>query len=239
MNVFIETDDVGNLYWSNKHKQLHRVNGPAIEYSSGKKSFYVKGKLLTENQFKQLQNKIMNKSNKITKKELVSIIKEVVGEYRTKGALGAKNPNKFGSKKSSGKKATKIEVYYEENNKKEPLVGPRSITGLNFDFINNTWPRTKAFLEINVMATLGRAALSAKLGKSVFDELEKAKEAELDDLLTTDNNVVIFYLENNELKARTEGSVNEELIGNQKVLDKTGDGKLTAKDFEILRKSKK
>lgn len=239
MNIFIETDDACNMYWSNKNNQLHRITGPAIEYSNGKKSFYVKGKLLTENQFKKLQDKIMNKSNKITKKELLSIIKEVVGEYRTKGALGAKNPNKLGSEKSSGKKATKIEVYYEENNKKEPLVGPRSITGLNFDFINKTWPSTKAFLEANVMATLGRAALTAKIGKSVYDELEKAKEAEFDNLLTTDNNVIIFYLENNELKARTENFVNEKLIGNQKILDKDGDGKLTAKDFKILRLSKK
>jgi hypothetical protein len=238
-NIFIETDDVGNLYWSNANKQLHRLNGPAIEYIDGKKSYYVKGKLLNENQFNKLKNNLMKNNQKITKTQLIQLIKEVVGEYRTKGALGKKN---LGQPVVTGKKAKNVEVYFEDatGNREAVADGLNSITGMKFDFITSTWPRTKSFLEKEFMITLGDAALSARIGQSVFDEIEKAKENELDDMLTINNNVIVFYLENNELKARTEGSkMAEELVGNQKKLDKTGDGKLTAKDFEMLRKSKK
>ena len=234
-NIFIETDDVGNLYWSNANKQLHRLNGPAIEYIDGKKSYYVKGKLLNENQFNKLKNNLMKNNQKITKTQLIQLIKEVVGEYRTKGALGKKN---LEQPVVTGKKAKNVEVYFENAaGEREAVVDQE---GRKFDFINNTWPVAKKWLEANFMSYLGRAAVTHRIGQSVFDEIEKAKELEEIDMLTINNNVIVFYLENNELKARTEGSkMAEELVGNQKKLDKTGDGKLTAKDFEMLRKSKK
>jgi hypothetical protein len=241
-NIFIETNVVNNLYCSNKHNQLHQKNK---RYSDRifklQKSFLRKRSLLNDNQFKLLQNKIMNKSNKITKKELVSLIREAIDEYRTKGALGKKNPARGTPVKTGAKKVNTVEVYFQDaaGNMKPVTGGLNSISGMKFDFITSTWPRTKSFLEKELMVNLGDVALSARIGQSVYDELENAKMNELDDLLTVNNNVIVFYLENNELKARTEGSVNEELVGNQKVLDKTGDGKLTAKDFELLRKSKK
>jgi hypothetical protein len=163
------------------------------------------------------------------------LIKEVVGEYRTKGALGKKN---LEQPVVTGKKAKNVEVYFENAaGEREAVVDQE---GRKFDFINNTWPVAKKWLEANFMSYLGRAAVTHRIGQSVFDEIEKAKELEEIDMLTINNNVIVFYLENNELKARTEGSkMAEELVGNQKKLDKTGDGKLTAKDFEMLRKSKK
>jgi len=41
------TDETGNKFWYVK-TYLHRENGPAIEYSSGEKEWYIKGKRLTK-----------------------------------------------------------------------------------------------------------------------------------------------------------------------------------------------
>ena len=38
-------------YW--KNNKLHRLDGPAIEWKNGYRSFYIKGKLLTEKQFNE------------------------------------------------------------------------------------------------------------------------------------------------------------------------------------------
>ena len=37
------TYDNGDRYWSNKDKQLHREDGPAVEFASGYKAWYING----------------------------------------------------------------------------------------------------------------------------------------------------------------------------------------------------
>ena len=39
-----EIDKYGNKKWYNKDKQLHRTDGPAVEYSVGTKVWYLNGK---------------------------------------------------------------------------------------------------------------------------------------------------------------------------------------------------
>ncbi len=38
-------DEDKNIYWSNDKDQLHRLDGPAVEYADGSKEWYVDGKL--------------------------------------------------------------------------------------------------------------------------------------------------------------------------------------------------
>ena len=39
------TDSYGNKFWKNKDVQLHRINGPAVEYVNGTKEWFVNGRL--------------------------------------------------------------------------------------------------------------------------------------------------------------------------------------------------
>ena len=39
----VEVYDNGDRYWSNKDKQLHREDGPAVEFASGYKAWYING----------------------------------------------------------------------------------------------------------------------------------------------------------------------------------------------------
>ncbi len=39
-----EIDQFGNVYYYNEHDQLHREDGPAIEYANGDKYWYQNGK---------------------------------------------------------------------------------------------------------------------------------------------------------------------------------------------------
>jgi len=47
-----EINSAGTKYWKNIEGQLHRENGPAIEYAGGTKSWYLEDKKLTEEEFK-------------------------------------------------------------------------------------------------------------------------------------------------------------------------------------------
>jgi len=38
----------GTKYWYNINGQIHRTDGPAIEYSSGTELWYINGQILTE-----------------------------------------------------------------------------------------------------------------------------------------------------------------------------------------------
>jgi hypothetical protein len=38
-------DDIGNKRWYNENGELHRTDGPAIEYANGTKYWWVNGKL--------------------------------------------------------------------------------------------------------------------------------------------------------------------------------------------------
>lgn len=64
---------------------------------------------------------------------------------------------------------------------------------LDFDFLNNTWPKSKAYIEGNVMTELGDAALTAKVGQSVYNKIEAAKELDIDGKLNKSNNKVELY----------------------------------------------
>ena len=41
----VRIDDRGNKVWKDQFYQLHRVNGPAIEYANGNKVWYIRGNL--------------------------------------------------------------------------------------------------------------------------------------------------------------------------------------------------
>ena len=43
MKYIIETNDY-TTYWYNRKRELHRENGPAVEYSDGTKKWYKNGK---------------------------------------------------------------------------------------------------------------------------------------------------------------------------------------------------
>jgi hypothetical protein len=46
-------DEDKNIYWSNDKDQLHRLDGPAIEYTDGHKAWYVNGEDMTEKEFNE------------------------------------------------------------------------------------------------------------------------------------------------------------------------------------------
>jgi hypothetical protein len=158
-------------------------------------------------------SRFFSEKQKRTLKESVrGMIKEVVDEYRTKGALSANNPNRKAPVKLTGKnyqakgvagmgrpkaESVSLEVYFDDNGKQKSL---------NFDFLNTPWPSAKKYLEAEVMAELrGDAALVGKIDNSVYEEIEKAKENDLDGKLTLKNNVVVLYYDepSKSLKAET------------------------------------
>ena len=47
----VEVDKYGTRRWYNESKQLHRTDGPAVEFPNGSKSWYLNGVLITENEF--------------------------------------------------------------------------------------------------------------------------------------------------------------------------------------------
>jgi hypothetical protein len=46
--VYVETDKRGNRFWHNQDGQLHREDGPAIEWADGMKEWWVNGQLHRE-----------------------------------------------------------------------------------------------------------------------------------------------------------------------------------------------
>lgn len=47
----VTVDDEGSTRWYNEKDQLHRENGPAVEWVDGHKEWWVNGKKLTEEEF--------------------------------------------------------------------------------------------------------------------------------------------------------------------------------------------
>ena len=41
----LEIDELGSIFWRNKSDRLHRLDGPAVEYSDGTKEWYCNGVL--------------------------------------------------------------------------------------------------------------------------------------------------------------------------------------------------
>ena len=39
----------GNRYWYNEYHQLHRIDGPAIEWNNGHKEWWINGRLHRDN----------------------------------------------------------------------------------------------------------------------------------------------------------------------------------------------
>lgn len=195
------------------------------------------------------------------KETLQSLVKEAVEEYRTKGALSASNPNRKVPVKSTGanykakglvgygrpkkqiiikqtdgsEKITTpmpLEVYFEQSGKK---------TLIDFDFLNNPWPKAKNFLEAEIMAELpGEEALIGNIGEDVYNEIEKAKENDLDGKLTVNNNTIVLYYDSSvhKLRAKTEkikeGDVNTTSTGPYNNLygdDDCGDSDIKKEDF--------
>jgi stress response protein YsnF len=66
---------------------------------------------------------------------------------------------------------------------------------LDFDFLNSTWPQTKAYLEREVMAEVPDAFKSGtKIGQEVYQKLEDAKEAaDFGKLRPADQNITLYY----------------------------------------------
>jgi len=46
-----ESKRIGVHIWVNKKKQLHRLEGPAVEYDNGNKKYYIKNVEYTEEEF--------------------------------------------------------------------------------------------------------------------------------------------------------------------------------------------
>jgi hypothetical protein len=44
----LKIDPFGNKWWKNKQRELHRLDGPAVEYLSGRKEWWENGKLHRE-----------------------------------------------------------------------------------------------------------------------------------------------------------------------------------------------
>jgi len=40
----LNVDFDGNIFWNNKRNQLHRVDGPAVEYTNGYKEWHINGR---------------------------------------------------------------------------------------------------------------------------------------------------------------------------------------------------
>ena len=52
-NPIIDKD--GTKWYRNEQGQLHRTDGPAVEWADGSKEWWVNGKCLTEAEFKDLR----------------------------------------------------------------------------------------------------------------------------------------------------------------------------------------
>ncbi len=141
---------------------------------------------------------------KLVKEMVMNIIREVVDEYRTKGALGSKNPNRTAAVKATGKNYKAKGMSGMGRPKSINTSGPAgleismSLNGtpwlLDYDFLNNPWPSAKRFLETDIMAELpNEEALKGKISDEVYQVIEKAKEDDLDGNLNDTNNKITLY----------------------------------------------
>jgi len=103
------------------------------------------------------------------------------GPYVPKGIAGMGRPPKGSGDQSTD--AVQLDV---------SAVMPNGKTiELDYDFINNTWPSAKKYIEQEVMSELPDALDSnVKIGQSVYDKIEAAKELEIDGKLNQSNNKI-------------------------------------------------
>lgn len=150
------------------------------------------------------------------KETILAMIREEVDEYRTKGALGAKNTARTAPVKATG-------LNYVAKNPRagaeaEPIglevslandIDPNKAEPVDFDFLNNTQGKARSFIEANIMAHLGADALSAKVSPEVYAAIEKGKENDLDGKLTTQNNKIVLYFDKATKQLRVKNNVSE------------------------------
>ncbi len=53
----VEVNTDGDCYWYNEKDQLHREDGPAVEYSDGPKTWWLDGVQITEEEHKKRTSK--------------------------------------------------------------------------------------------------------------------------------------------------------------------------------------
>lgn len=101
------------------------------------------------------------------------------GPYVPKGIAGMGRPKKSAAVSADGEQTAgaTLNVTFDGD-------------ALQFDFLNSTWPQAKKFIEAQVMSQLGDAALdpNVKVGQSVYDKIEAAKELDIDGKLNASNN---------------------------------------------------
>jgi hypothetical protein len=108
------------------------------------------------------------------------------GPYVPKGIAGMGRPKK-GAEPAAPGQATATSV---------PLIVSAVMPDgkaieLDYDFINNTWPAAKKYIEQEVMSELPDALdPNVKIGQSVYDKIESAKELEIDGKLNQSNNKI-------------------------------------------------
>ena len=49
----VTVDEDKTIHWYNDKGQLHRLDGPAVEYADGFKEWYVEGRRMTEEEFNE------------------------------------------------------------------------------------------------------------------------------------------------------------------------------------------
>lgn len=67
----------GRTEWRNKERQLHREDGPAVEFANGEKFWYINGKQFAEQEFN-------NRKKEFSMDEIAKALGVPVGELRIK-----------------------------------------------------------------------------------------------------------------------------------------------------------
>ena len=107
------------------------------------------------------------------------------GPYVPKGIAGMGRPKKGAEPAVSGQATASVPLIVSA------VMPDGKAVELNYDFINNTWPAAKKYIEQEVMSELPDALdPNVKIGQSVYDKIEAAKELEIDGKLNQSNNKI-------------------------------------------------
>ena len=107
------------------------------------------------------------------------------GPYVPKGIAGMGRPKKGAEPAVSGQATASVPLIVSA------VMPDGKAVELNYDFINNTWPAAKKYIEQEVMSELPDALdPNVKIGQSVYDKIESAKELEIDGKLNQSNNKI-------------------------------------------------
>jgi hypothetical protein len=108
------------------------------------------------------------------------------GPYVPKGIAGMGRPKKGAEPAAPGQAtATSVPLIVSA------VMPDGKAVELDYDFINNTWPAAKKYIEQEVMSELPDALdPNVKIGQSVYDKIESAKELEIDGKLNQSNNKI-------------------------------------------------